>query len=148
MNEERTGLWLLWQAENTRSHLWHKYSIMVNQVMVKWLRVFSACHSNHNPVLSSFMIYNRIFKKSNTTGANDRAGMFRTPEFTLDYSGVHSFIYSCILLTIVCLFVLSLFLVIVLSNYGFWVSLLVSSYFFLYFIWLRVLKKLFYFNIP
>jgi uncharacterized protein YqhQ len=111
----------------------------------KWLRVFSACHSNHNPVLSSFMIYNRIFKKSNTTGANDRAGMFRTPEFTLDYSGVHSFIYSCILLTIVCLFVLSLFLVIVLSNYGFWVSLLVSSYFFLYFIWLRVLKKLFYF---
>jgi len=33
MNEEMTGKWLR-QVEHIRSHLWHRYSIMVNQVMV------------------------------------------------------------------------------------------------------------------
>ena len=113
----------------------------------KWLRVFSVCRSNHNPALSSFMIYHWIFKKSNTTGANDRAGMVRIPEFTFDYSGVPSFIYSSILLSIVCLFVLFLFLVIVLSGllrtmfseYPFWYL----HIFFLYFIWLEYLRNYF-----
>jgi hypothetical protein len=42
MNEERTGLWLP-QMEHIRGHLWHRYSLTVNQVMVatvkleKWL---------------------------------------------------------------------------------------------------------------
>jgi len=33
MNEERTGLWLR-QTEYIRGHLWHRYSVTVNQVMV------------------------------------------------------------------------------------------------------------------
>jgi len=35
MNEERTGKFLR-QVEHIHGHLWHRYSISVNQVMIKF----------------------------------------------------------------------------------------------------------------
>ena len=38
MNEERTGK-CLWQVEHIRGHLWHRYPITVNQVMVATVKL-------------------------------------------------------------------------------------------------------------
>jgi len=35
MNDERTRKWLR-QVKHIRGHLWHNYSIAVNQVMIKF----------------------------------------------------------------------------------------------------------------
>jgi len=70
---------------------------------------------NHNPI-SSFMTYHLILKKSNMTGATDRAEtahLSGAHEFTLFLVGF-CFLYS-VLSIIVCLFVL-LLLVIILSD--------------------------------
>jgi hypothetical protein len=45
MNEERTGKCFR-QVEHIRSHLWHRYSITVNQVVVKY-------NNNRYPILCS-----------------------------------------------------------------------------------------------
>ena len=38
MNEEKTGKFLL-QVEHIRDHLWHRYSIAINQVMVSTVKL-------------------------------------------------------------------------------------------------------------
>jgi hypothetical protein len=38
MNKERIGKWLR-QVEHIRGHLWYRYSVMVNQVMVATLKL-------------------------------------------------------------------------------------------------------------
>jgi hypothetical protein len=38
MNEERTGK-CLWQVQHIRCHLWHRYSITVDQVMVETVKL-------------------------------------------------------------------------------------------------------------
>jgi hypothetical protein len=82
MNEERTGKCLR-QDEHICGHLWHRYSITVNQIMVATVKLSKWCvtnnyiypiYRNHNPVLSSFMTYHWVCNKSNTTGATCRVG--------------------------------------------------------------------------
>jgi hypothetical protein len=70
-------------------------------------------HSHNTILLTSFMIYHRILKKSNTTGTNSGAKMstlLEEPEFisgVLWNSCYFSFLCS-VLLIIICLFVLFL----------------------------------------
>ena len=46
MNEERTGFWLR-QTEHSYGHLWHRYSVTVNQVMMSILKqLIFYCLSN------------------------------------------------------------------------------------------------------
>ena len=51
MNEERA--WL--QTEHIRGHLWHRYSVMVNQVMVATLKLMTNL-TTVNPWFSSFPV--------------------------------------------------------------------------------------------
>ena len=56
----------------------------------RWQRTCSVC-SNHNPILSTFMIYHLVRNRSNTTGATYEAGTAypsRAPAFTADFSEV------------------------------------------------------------
>ena len=59
--------------QDKKQYLWHK-----------WPRVCSNCR-RHNTVLSSFMIYHRVYNRSNATGATSGAG-------TANPSGAHEFI--------------------------------------------------------
>ena len=82
MNEERTGLWWLWQTEHMLGHISHIYSVTVNQVMVATVKLSKRClqrnpgfrsfHFSNNPLskkLSCFQSFNfehvwwRLFKK-------------------------------------------------------------------------------------
>jgi hypothetical protein len=68
MNEERTGEWLR-QTEHIRGHLWHRYSIAVNQVMVATAYNFEVKVFNNlttsNPWFSSFLFSsNPLSRKS------------------------------------------------------------------------------------
>ena len=50
----------------------------------KWPQICSVCR-NHNSVLSSFMIYHRVYNKSNMTDATSGTGTYylsRAPELT------------------------------------------------------------------
>ena len=58
MNEERTGKCLR-QVKHTHGHLWHKYSITVNQVMVVTVQLSKWWHfnlTNRNPSFSSVVV--------------------------------------------------------------------------------------------
>ena len=123
MNEERTGKCLP-QDEHICGHLWHRYSITVNQFMVATVNISKWCvtnnyrypiYRNHNPVLSSFMTYHWVCNKSNTTCSS---GFEWGPCCSI-------FCFLCnVLQIVVCPFVLFL-LVIVLSSliYDFWLHI-------------------------
>ena len=55
MKEERTGK-CLWQVDHIRVHLWHRYSIMVNQVKVATVKFWGddLILINRNPWFRSF----------------------------------------------------------------------------------------------
>jgi hypothetical protein len=55
MNEERTGKCLR-QVEHIRDHLWHRYSITVNQVMVSTVKSDDFNLTKRNPWFSSFLV--------------------------------------------------------------------------------------------
>jgi Ni,Fe-hydrogenase III large subunit len=53
MNEERTGKCLL-QVEHIRGHLWHRYSIADNQVMVATVKL------SRDPMTSGWKAYSGV----------------------------------------------------------------------------------------
>ena len=67
-------------------NLVNRYGVSVH----KWPRICSVCR-NHNPVLSSFVAYHRVYNRSKTTGATCEAGTSypsRAPESTPVFIGV------------------------------------------------------------
>ena len=93
----------------------------------KWSLMYSVCR-NHNPVLSSFVAYHRVYNRSKTTGATCEAGTSypsRAPESTPVFIGVSGPLIFCVVFY-GSLFVLFL-LVIALSVLRY--TLLVSSIF-------------------
>jgi len=91
----------------------------------KWPRICSFCR-NHNPVLSSFMTYPRVYYKSNITGATSGAGIAYRSE-AHEFTPVFSKAYVAQSLILCIVFCISLFgffsffvLIACLSVYGVW----------------------------
>ena len=79
------------QVVKSWSHQFQSFTIaimtwltVVQYLCHKLPRIYSVCR-NHNPVLSLFMTYHRVYNMSNTTCATSGAGTVypsRAPEFT------------------------------------------------------------------
>ena len=67
MNEERTGKCLR-QVEHIRSHLWHRYSITVSQVMVATVNFLSDDFNltKRNPWFGSFLVSSSPLSRKST----------------------------------------------------------------------------------
>ena len=88
------------QVVKSWSHQFQSFTIaimtwltVVQYLCHKLPRIYSICR-NHNPVLSLFMTYHRVYNMSNTTCATSGAGTVypsRAPEFTTYLLGVMLF---------------------------------------------------------